>query len=92
MLINSNGVGNLKVAMGRAIKTRCISSAGKLLRWGFADWANEGHGQRLAALHTNVDPLQVSASIFDLDQGTLGLEGFSYGSTVVLSGVVSSKT
>jgi hypothetical protein len=35
----------------------CIASMAKLRRWGFADWANEGHGHRLSVLHINPDPL-----------------------------------
>jgi hypothetical protein len=27
-----------------AIEAGCIAGTIKLLRWGFADWANEGHG------------------------------------------------
>jgi len=39
------------------MKASCVAGTIKLLRWGIADWANEGHGLRLAALHINVDPL-----------------------------------
>jgi hypothetical protein len=44
VVVQSDDVGNLKVAVGRATEAGCIAGAGKLLRWGFADWANEGHG------------------------------------------------
>ena len=41
VLINSDGVGNPKVAVGWAMEADCISGTGKLLRRGFADWAKE---------------------------------------------------
>ena len=43
VLINSDGVGNLKVAVDAAIEAGCIAGMAKLRRYGFADWANEGH-------------------------------------------------
>ena len=46
VLINSDGVGNLKVAVDCAIEADCVPGADKLLRWGFADRAKEGPGQR----------------------------------------------
>ena len=51
VLINSDNVGNLKVAVDCAIEASCITSTVKLLRWGFADWAKEGHGQRSVLIH-----------------------------------------
>jgi hypothetical protein len=45
VLINSDGVGNLKVAVDCAIESGCITGTHKLLRWGFADRTNEGHGR-----------------------------------------------
>jgi hypothetical protein len=44
VVINSDGVGNLKVAVDCAIEAGCIAGMAKLRRWGFADWASEGHG------------------------------------------------
>jgi len=44
VVIKSDGVGNLKVAVDCAIEAGCIAGMAKLRRWGFADWANEGHG------------------------------------------------
>jgi len=44
VVIKSDGVGNLKVAVDCAIEAGCIASMAKLRRRGFADWANEGHG------------------------------------------------
>jgi len=43
VVIKSDGVGNLKVAVDCAIEAGCIAGMAKLRRWGFADWANEGH-------------------------------------------------
>jgi hypothetical protein len=43
VVINIDGVGNLKVAVDFAIEAPCVLGTSKLLRWGFADWANEGH-------------------------------------------------
>jgi hypothetical protein len=37
------------------VETGSVPGTSNLLRWGFADWASEGHGLRLAALHINVD-------------------------------------
>jgi hypothetical protein len=45
VLINSDGVGDLKVAVACAIKAGYITGTIKLLRWRFADWANESHGK-----------------------------------------------
>src|SRR5215468_10786725 len=44
VVIKSDGVGNLKVAVDCAIEAGCVAGMAKLRRWGFADWANEGHG------------------------------------------------
>jgi hypothetical protein len=49
VVINSDGVGNLKVAMDCAIEAGCITGTRKLFRWGFADRAKEGHGLAQAA-------------------------------------------
>jgi succinate dehydrogenase/fumarate reductase flavoprotein subunit len=43
-LVGSDGVGNLKVAVDCAIEAGCITGTSKLLRRGFADRTNEGHG------------------------------------------------
>jgi hypothetical protein len=51
VLINSDAVGNLKVAVGRAIEASCIAGTRKLLRWEFADRAKEGHGQAASEAH-----------------------------------------
>ena len=51
VLINSDGVGNPKVAVDCATEAGRIAGTSKLLRWGFADWANEGHGQRSILIH-----------------------------------------
>jgi len=40
-----------------ALEAGCMAGMRKLLGRGFADRTNEGHGLRLAALHTNTDPL-----------------------------------
>jgi hypothetical protein len=46
-LLCKDGVGNFEDAMGRAMETGCIAGTVKApLRWGFADWAKEGSGQR----------------------------------------------
>jgi hypothetical protein len=37
-----NGVGNFEVVMNYATKGRLVYTW-KLLRWRFANWANEGH-------------------------------------------------
>jgi hypothetical protein len=47
----------LEVTMRWTVETGRVRGKSNLLRWGFADWASEGHGLRLAALHINVDPL-----------------------------------
>lgn len=44
VVINGDGVGNLKVAVDCAIEAGCVPGAIKLLRWGFAERAKEGHG------------------------------------------------
>jgi uncharacterized protein YhfF len=38
-----NGVGDFEVVMDYATKAGCVADIWKLLRWRFADWANEGH-------------------------------------------------
>jgi hypothetical protein len=43
VVVNTDGVGNLKVAVHCAIEAPCVLGTSKLLRWGFADWAKEGH-------------------------------------------------
>ena len=43
-VIKSDGVGNPKVAVDWAVEAGCIASMAKLRRWGFTDWAKEGHG------------------------------------------------
>jgi hypothetical protein len=43
VVINSDGVCNLKVAVDCAIEAGCVAGMAKLRRWGFADWANDGH-------------------------------------------------
>ena len=52
-----DSVGNLEVTMRWAVETGSVPGTSNLLRWGFADWASESHGLRLAAPHINVDPL-----------------------------------
>ena len=42
-LLRKDGIGNSEGAMRRAIVAGCIAGTVKLLRSGFADWANEGH-------------------------------------------------
>ena len=44
VVIKSDAVGNLKVTVDSAIEASCIAGTEKLLRWGFADRANERHG------------------------------------------------
>ena len=44
VVIKSDGVGNLKVAVDCAREAGCIAGMAKLRSWGFANWANEGHG------------------------------------------------
>ena len=44
VVIRSDGVGNLKVAVDCAREAGCIAGMAKLRSWGFANWANEGHG------------------------------------------------
>jgi hypothetical protein len=52
VVISSDGVGNLKVAVDCAIEAGCIADTGKLLCWGFADRTNEGHSYaKLKAAH-----------------------------------------
>jgi hypothetical protein len=73
VLINSDGVGNLKVAVDCAIEAGCITGTIKLLRWGFADWANEGHGLSAGCarylflawpIKLKVDPLREAHHLF----------------------------
>jgi hypothetical protein len=52
-VLSNDGVRNLELAVRWAIEAGCMAGMGKLLRWGFADWANEGH--RLAALQVHID-------------------------------------
>ena len=47
-----NGVGNLEGAVRWAIEAISVAGTMKLLRYGIADWANEGH--RLAALQVHI--------------------------------------
>ena len=47
-----NGVGNLEGAVRWAIEAISVAGTIKLLRYGIADWANEGH--RLAALQVHI--------------------------------------
>jgi hypothetical protein len=43
-VLSNDGVRSLELAVRWAIEAGCMAGMGKLLRWGFADWANEGHG------------------------------------------------
>jgi hypothetical protein len=43
-LLSNDGVGNLELAVRWTIEAGCVACAIKLFRWGFADWANGGHG------------------------------------------------
>jgi hypothetical protein len=43
VVINTDGVGNLEVTMRWAMEAGCIGGTSKLLCWGFADRAKEGH-------------------------------------------------
>ena len=43
-LHRKDGVGNFEVVVGWATEAGCIAGTGKLLRWGFADWAKERSG------------------------------------------------
>jgi hypothetical protein len=52
-MLRKDDVGNLEAAMSCTIEASCAAGI-KLLRYGLADWANEGHGVRPAALHINV--------------------------------------
>jgi hypothetical protein len=57
VVIKSDGVGNLKVAVDCAIEAGFIAGMAKLRGWGVADWANEGHGYASQLSTFNVDPL-----------------------------------
>jgi hypothetical protein len=52
--LRKDSVGNLEVAMRCAVVACCIPFTWKLLRWGFADRANEGHESLIWFIH----PLQ----------------------------------
>ena len=51
-LLSSDGVRNPELAVRWAIEAGSVAGTLKLLRWGFADWANSGH--RLAALQVHI--------------------------------------
>ena len=51
-MFRKNGVGNLEGAVRWAIEAISVAGTIKLLRYGIADWANEGH--RLAALQVHI--------------------------------------
>jgi hypothetical protein len=43
-LLRKDCVSDFELSMRFAIEAGCVPGAIKLLRWGFADWAKEGHG------------------------------------------------
>jgi hypothetical protein len=51
-MLCKDGVGNLEAAMRCAIEASCVAGMIRLLRYGLADWANQGH--RLAVLQVHI--------------------------------------
>jgi hypothetical protein len=50
-LLSNDGVRNLELAVRWTIEAGSVAGTLKLLRWGFADWANSGHGQAASEAH-----------------------------------------
>ena len=57
-MFRKNGVGNLEGAVRWAIEAISVAGTIKLLRYGIADWANEGHRLAVLQVHINWGPRQ----------------------------------